>query len=243
MNQEDKLLNFKKLLYPNNTEVEELNEKQTKKVIYETLREVLKHKKYQFTIGSYYFDVTPKNLSVIYQTPDTRLEVSNTDIHFETTRQTPARIFVVSDKEMDEYPEDIPYITVVGEILSYDNFLNTEMYSITLGTPNDKDTINNYLNIPEEFEIHVDDYLNDDKQIAVSRDINKKDIRTDVSIFFDKNKVKPVEFDYQNRKFISKKFEETEDYSLLIPNVDKKKKIISTIYSTIISYYNEYINR
>ena len=59
---------FRDLLYPNHEEIEEIDEKETKRIIYEALREILKSKEYQFSIGSYLFDVTPKNLSVIYET-------------------------------------------------------------------------------------------------------------------------------------------------------------------------------
>ena len=235
---------FRNLLYPNHEEVEELDESETKKVIYEALREVLKSKDYQFAIGSYLLDVTPKNLSVIYETPDTRIEVSNRDVHFETTRQTPARFFVISSTAKEKYdPNKTPYIIVTGEILHYDNIVTNETYSITLVAENENDKIQNYLKLPEDSRLHEDEMLDSSKTVAVCRDIKVSDKRTDVGIFFNPEKVRPVEYDYRNDIFIPFEYKETKDYKLLVPNLSKKKKVISTIYSTIIDFYNEYLNR
>ena len=127
MNREQALQSFHNLLYPNNHEAEELDENQVKKVIYEALREFLISKSYQFNIESYHFDITPKQLSIVYETPDTKIEVSNKDIHFETTRQTPLRFFVISSVARDKYPGDnTPYITVAGDIFHYDNMVTDE---------------------------------------------------------------------------------------------------------------------
>ena len=243
MNTEEKLLKFRNLLYPNNEEAEELDEHQVKKVIFECLREVLKMKQYQFTIGSYYFDITPRHLSVIYETPDTRMEISNKIIHFETTRQTPVRFFVISDKEQDEYPDDSPYIVVSGDILHYDNMVTDETYSFTLVNDDENDAIKNYIKVPVDTMVTEDDYLNDNKTIALNRVINIKDKRTDVSIFFNTPKVRSVEYDYKNKTYLPFKFVADKDYTELVPDLTKKKRIIGTIYSTIVDFYNEYLNK
>ena len=242
MNRDEKLRSFRELLYPNNEEVEKLNPVQVKKVIYEGLREFLKQKEYQFTVGSYYFDITPRNLSVIYETPDTRIEVSNKDVHFETTRQVPIRYFVVSKEEQDEYPEDQPCIQVSGEILQYDNFYNSETYTFAL-VSNGLQDIKRYIKIPEDWETTEDDIEYNPREIAIYHEINKNDKVIDVGKFFNKDLVKPVYYDYQERKYTPTTFESNETYEKYLPSLENKKEIISTIYSTIVDFYNEYINK
>ena len=241
MNTKEKLKSFRELLYPNNEEAEELNDVQVKKVIYEGLREFLKRKEYQFTVGSYYFDVTPKNLSVIYETPDTRIEVSNKDVHFETTRQLPIRYYAISPEAKEEYPDDQAVIQVSGEILQYDNYYNSETYTfVIMGNTNDE--VKKYIQVPEGCEMTEDDFEFNPTEVAIYREINRNSKVTDVSIFFNTD-LKPVEYDYLNKKYIPKTFDFGDNYNMYLPVLDKKKKMISTIYSTIVDFYNEYMNK
>ncbi|MBQ4030633.1 MAG: hypothetical protein II625_02650 [Bacilli bacterium] len=242
MNKAAKLRSFRELLYPNNEEAEELNEVQVKKVIYEGLREILKLKEYQFTVGSYKFDITPRNLSVKYETPDTIIEVSNKDVHFETTRQTPIRYFVISDEPKFEYPDNQPVIQVSSEILQYDNFYNSETFTLELMS-NDGNFIKKYLKVPAGWEVTEDTMLYNPKEIAIYHEVNKTDKRVDAGILFDSKEVRPAFYDLPKRRYIPTKFEADETYEKYLPNLDKKKKIVSTIYSTIIEFYNEYLNK
>ncbi len=244
MNREQILKDFRELLYPNNKEAESIDENQVKRIVYEGLREFLVSKNYIFTIGSYQFDITPKNLSIVYETPDTRIEISNKDIHTETTRQTPVRFFVISPEPKEKYDgEKTPYILVSGDILHYDNMVVDETYNFTLVSDNINDKITNYLQVPKDATLYEDEYLDKDKTVAINRDINVTDRRTDVGTFFNTDNVRPVEYDYQNNVYIPTEFQATEDYRKYVPDLSKKKKIISLIYSTIIDFYSEYMSK
>ena len=63
-----KIAELKKYLYPNNDINYDIDKNQIKKTLYQLLRECLKERRYIIEIGAYTIDVTPKNLSVKYET-------------------------------------------------------------------------------------------------------------------------------------------------------------------------------
>ncbi len=240
---EKRLLGLKKILYPNNEEAEKIDKTELKKAVYETLKEVIKLRFYQFNIGCYYFDITPQNLSVIYETPDTRIEVSNFDVHYETTRQTEKRYFVISKEQKDTYPENTQNIEVVGNIIQYDDLITTEQYVFTLNSNVPEDNIRKYLRVPNGCELYDDETYENPRSIVIGHDINRNDQRTDVKVFFNSEDIRSVYYDYPKHIFKTKAVKLNEDYKKYIPTLNRKKEIVSTIYSNIIDFYNEYQNK
>jgi len=240
---EKRLLKLRNILYPNNVEAEKIDPVEFKKAVYEVLREVLKLRFYQFNIGHYYFDITPQNLSVVYETPDTRIEVSNFDVHYETTRETEKRYFVISNEDKDVYPDNTKNIEVVGNIIQYDDLITTEQYIFTLNSSVPDDDIKKYLRVPEGCEVYEDERFPDPRCIVIGHDINRNTPRTDVKAFFNTPDARSVKYDYHKHLFKTQEVKMTDDYKKFIPALSRKKEIVSSIYSDIIEFYNEYQNK
>ena len=107
---------------------------------------------------------------------------------------------------------------------------------------NTNDEVKKYIQVPEGCEMTEDDFEFNPTEVAIYREINRNSKVTDVSIFFNTD-LKPVEYDYLNKKYIPKTFDFGDNYNMYLPVLDKKKKMISTIYSTIVDFYNEYMNK
>lgn len=230
-----------KQLYLDNQENEQIDEISLKKHLYLLIRECLKEREYEVSIGSYKINITPKNLSVKYENEQTKVEVSNEDVYYKTVRDTETRFFCISQMKKNEYLMDTPLIRVTGSVLNIDG-ISEEHYLFELYT-DEEDSIRNYLNIPSDTEI---DELNldPDKAIMLKRKVNRTDTRTDVIDFFVNDKVVPVFLDTIIEKYKAlpdrKEFEPS-NYSNLIPTLDTKKKIVSYIYSSIVEFYSEYL--
>lgn len=235
------LIELEQLLYNNGKEVDRVDEQKVRKIIFSTLREVLKERLYKFSIGSYYFDITPQRLSIIYDTPDTNIEISNFDVHFETTRQTEKRFYCVSPTKKGVYPENTKNIEITGNIFQYDNTICTEQYYLKLNTDDPTESIKKYLIIPDGYEVFEDPLLNDPTEIVLGKDINSKDLRTDISIFFNPTTTYPVTYDRIEHEFRSSEhFKPLDNYEKYLPSLTSKKELIRLIYSIIIEFYNEY---
>ena len=230
-----------KQLYLDNQENEQIDEISLKKHLYLLIRECLKEREYEVTIGSYKINITPKNLSVKYENEQTKVEVSNEDVYYKSVRDTETRFFCISQMKKNEYLMDTPLIRVTGSVLNIDGICE-EHYLFELYT-DEEDSIRNYLNIPSDTEI---DELNldPDKAVMLKRNVNRNDKRTDVIDFFVNDKVVPVFLDTIIEKYKAlpdrKEFVPS-DYSNLIPTLDTKKKIVSYIYSSIVEFYSEYL--
>ena len=230
------------VLYHGDNEREKIDEIQLKKIIFQTLREALKNELYEFYIGSYSFDVTPQNLIVAYTTPDTRIEITRKDIHFETTRQTPTSYFVVSPEVKDIYPEDTKSICVYGDIIQYDDMVTTEQYVIKLNSPNPNDSHRRYVTLPKGFTLYDNHLIDDPTDFVLGRDIRKNDLMIDLSIFFNPKDTFPVYYDEANHIFKRLEKKPNRDtYAKYLPSLDEKKNNIRMIYSTIVEFYNEYL--
>jgi hypothetical protein len=175
-----------KQLYLENTETESIDEQALKKQLYLLLRECLKEQEYEVTIGSYKINITPKGLSVKYESDQTTIEMSNQDIYYESIRDTETRFFCISQMKKSEFIMDTPIIRVTGTILNIDGICE-EHYLFELYT-DEEDSIKNYIKLPEDANIR-DINLNPDKAMMVTRRINRVDIRTDVIDFFVPDKV------------------------------------------------------
>lgn len=238
---EDIKRDFHKQLYLENQENDEIDEIALKKHLYLLIRECLKENEYEVSIGSYKLNITPKNLSVIYENNQTKLEVSNNDVYYKTFRDTETRFFCISQFRRSEYLMDTPLIRVTGTVSNIDGVCE-ERYLLELYTDKE-DSIKKYVKLPADTKID-DIKLDPDKAMMIYRKVNRKDKRTDVIDFFDTNKVVPVFLDTVIEKYkplSSRKEFNPVDYRYLIPTLDTKKKIISFIYSSIVEFYSEYL--
>lgn len=231
-----------KQLYLDNTENEQIDEISLKKHLYLLVRECIKEREYEVNIGSYKLNVTPKNLSVKYESNQTKVEVSNEDVYYETVRDTETRFFCINQVKKQEYLMDNPLIRTTGTIINIDGVCE-EHYLFELYTDEEQDNIKNYLQLPADTSI-VELNIDSERSLMVSRKINREDKRTDVIDFFAPDKVVPVFLDTIIEKYKAlperKEFDPV-DYRNLLPTLDSKKKIISFIYSSIVEFYSEYM--
>jgi hypothetical protein len=214
-----------------------------KKNLYLMLRECIKEKEYEVKIGSYEFNITPKNLSVKYNNDQTIVEVSNEDVYFETTRDTETRFFCISQMKKSEFLMDNPLIRVTGSVTNIADVCE-EHYLFELYTEDENDSIRNYLHLPSDTQIS-DLSLNPNEATMVHRKIKRNDPRTDVIDFLVKDKVVPVFLDTIIEKYKAlpdKKDYDPNNYSELLPTLDDKKKLIRFIYAAIVDFYTDYLN-
>lgn len=239
---ENKILELKKYLYPNDEERHNIDKTQVKKALYQLLRECLKERKYIIEIGSYIIDVTPKNLSVKYESEHTTVEVSNDDIYYETIRDIETRYFCISQIKRDEFLIDNPVIRTTGIVTNIDGTCE-EHFSFELYSPTE-DNIKNYLNLPVGVEL-VEQPLPDDYLATVKKHININDPRTDVIDYLNKNKVVPVFLDTTIEKYktqVDRREYTPNNYTLLLPRIEEIKSIVSYLYSSMVEFYTEYMN-
>jgi hypothetical protein len=236
---EDIKLELHKLLY-SNTEIDEIT---LKKQLYLLLKECIKEREYEITIGSYEFNITPQKLSVKYNTDNTVVEVSNEDVYYESTRDTETRFFCISQVKRSEFLMDTPLIRVTGSVTNIDDICE-EHYLFELYTDDEEDSIRNYLNLPSDTKISE---LNLDPQKAamVHRKVKREDLRTDVIDLLVSDKVVPVFLDTIVEKYKAlpeRKEYNPNNYTELLPTLEDKKKTIRFIYGAIVDFYSEYIN-
>jgi hypothetical protein len=238
---ENRIAELKKFLY-HSPEEKEIDKIGLKKALFLLLRECLKERYYVIEIGSYKIDVTPKNLSVKYNSNQTVVEVSNIDVYYETIRDIETRFFCISQIKRDEFTMDTPVIRTTGIVTNIDGtceeHFNFELYSPT------EDNIKNYLSLPKNVEL-IEPLLPDDYQASVRKYIKITDPRTDVIDYLNKEKVVPVFLDTTVEKYktqVDRREYTPNNYSLLLPRVEEIKSIISFIYSSMVDYYVEYMN-
>lgn len=236
---EDIKFELHRLLYSN----EEIDELVLKKNLYLLLKESIKERNYEITIGSYEFNITPQDLSVKYVTDNTTVEVSNEDVYYETTRDTETRFFCISQVKKSEFLMDVPLIRVTGSVTNIADICE-EHYLFELYTDDENDSIRNYLNLPSDTKISE---LNLDSQRAtmVHRKVKREDPRTDVIDLLTPNKVIPVFLDTIVEKYKAlpdRKEYNPNNYTELLPTLEDKKKTIRFIYGAIVDFYSEYLN-
>ncbi len=238
----NRVLELKKYLYPNDEIKYDIDKVEVKKALYKLLRQCLKERKYIIPIESYIIDVTPKNLSVKYETEHTMVEVSNEDVYYETIRDIETRFFCITQIKRDEFQIDNAVIRTTGIVTNISGTCE-EHFSFELYSPLE-DNIKNYLNIPSNVEI-VEQPTPDDYLATVKKQININDPRTDVIDYLNKNKVVPVYYDETVEKYkaqVDRRAYTPNNYSLLLPRVEEIKSIVSFLYSTMVEFYTEYMN-
>lgn len=241
-----KINNLKKNLYQNNSELDNIDKISLQKSLFELVRECIKEREYEIEVGSYTIDVTPADLSVRYETEESVVEISNADVYYETTREVESRFFVVTNEPYEEYPSNSKVISVTGIVTNIDGDIE-EHYEFEL-LNNQNDDIRNYLTL-SNFNVSGAVYSGEEvaspNSVIIKKAINKLDTRTDVIDFFIPNKVVPVTYTIENDKYIreaNRRVFNPSDYSLLVPTLEEKKKLVNFIYSSIVEYYTEYIN-
>lgn len=239
---DNKIFELKKHLYPNENQ-KELDKVSLKKALYQVLRESLKSNKYEIKIGDYTINIAPKNLSVVYESVHTTVEVSNEDVYYETIRDLETRFFCISAVKKDEFLNGTPAIKSTGIVTNIDGICEEHIY-LELYT-DEEDNIRKYLSLPKEFKV-VEQPLTNDYIITVKREINIDSPRTDVIDLLDKNRVVPVYYDSFLDKYktqVDRREYNPNNYSILLPSVDDKKIMVSFLYSTMVEFYTEYINK
>lgn len=237
----NRILELKKHLYPN--ENQKLDKISLKKVLYQLLRESLKSNKHELNIGDYTINITPKNLSVIYESVHTTIEVSNNDIYYETIRDLETRFFCISAVKKDEFLNDTPMIKSTGIVTNIDGICE-EHICLELYT-DVEDNIKKYLSLPSEFKI-IEQPTTNDYMIKIKREIEISSPRTDIIDLLDKNRVVPVYYDTLLDKYktqVDRREYKPNNYSLLLPNLEDKKIIVSFLYSSMVDFYTEYMNK
>lgn len=236
---EDIKLELHKILYSN----EEVDEISLKKNLYLLLKECIKEKEYEVSIGSYEFNITPKKLSVKFRNDQTTVEVSNEDVYYETIRDTETRFFCISQMRKSEFIMDTPLIRVTGSVSNIDG-ISEEHYLFELYTDEENDSIRNYLRLPENAKISSLN-LDPNQAAMVHRRIKRDDKRTDVIDFFAPGKVIPVFLDTIVEKYKAlpdRKEYNPDDYTELMPTLEDKKKVVRFMYGAIVDFYTEYLN-
>ena len=182
---ENRIQELKKFLYhdPSEKEIDKIG---LKKALFILLRECLKERCYEIEIGSYKIDVTPKNLSVKYNSNQTIVEVSNIDVYYETTRDIETRFFAISQVKKDEFLIDIPLIRTTGMVTNI-NGLCEEHFCFELYT-DEPDKISNYIYFPENIEV-IGQVLPNDYELTLKRKITVDEPRTDVIDYLDQEKI------------------------------------------------------
>lgn len=230
-------LELHKILYS----LDDIDENNLKKNLYLLIKECLKEKEYEIKIGSYEINIIPKNLSVVYKSDQTTVEVSNEDVYYESIRDTETRFFCISQLKKSEYLIDNPLIRVTGSVANIGGVCE-EHYLFELYT-DEEDNIRNYLQLPLDTEIS-ELKSESNKSIMIHRKVNRTDKRTDVVDFFAPNKVVPVFLDTIVEKYKAlpeRKEYNPNDYSQLIPSLESKKRVVRFIYGTIVDFYSEYL--
>lgn len=238
---ENRIAELKKYLYPN-SEHKEIDKIGLKKALFLLIRECIKEQYYVVEIGSYRIDVTPKNLSVKYDSKHTIVEVSNLDVYYETTRDIETRFFAISQVKKDEFLIDIPLIRTTGMVTNIDG-LCEEHLCFELYT-DEADNINNYLNLPNNVEV-IGQTLPNDYQLTLKRKITIDEPRTDIIDYLDQERVVPVYLDTVVEKYktqVSRRVYNPNNYSLLLPKIEEQKSIVTFIYSSMVEFYQEYLN-
>lgn len=235
----DKIKNLQRDLYPNDMGANIINKVDIQKNVYELLKQCLIEEKTQIEIGSYNINIDPKELAVTYDTGLTKIEVSNYDVSFETERTTEKKYYVVSEYNKSFYDINSKHLMVEGRVLNY-NGTCEELYRIELYSSNPKDNIKNYINLIEGFTYIEGDCTNN--VAVICRRVLRDERKFNVSRLFNSDKVKAVILhDNQFIKSLESNYTINEDYSNLMPALNRQKEILSFIYSTIVDFYNEYV--
>ena len=239
---EKNIIKLEKSLYHNNQEITDFNKIDVQKNLFSLIRECIKEKNYIVNVGSYEFNINPSNLSVKYENDETIVEISSEDFYYETTRETEARFFVIADEDKEIYPSDSKVIKVTGIVTNIDGMCD-EHYQFELF--NDDNNIKNYLSLIDGAEYQAKD-IETNSSVIIRKEIFISNPRTDVTNFFSNSNIIPVTYNLYEDNYVKNIVEKEyipNNYSLLIPTLDKEKSNVSFLYNSIVDYYTEYLNK
>ncbi len=239
---EKNIIKLEKSLYHNNQEITDFNKIDVQKNLFSLIRECIKEKNYIVNVGSYEFNINPSNLSVKYENDETVVEISSEDVYYETTRETEARFFVIADEDKEIYPSDSKVIKVTGIVTNIDGMCD-EHYQFELF--NDDNNIKNYLSLIDGAEYQAKD-IETNSSVIIRKEIFISNPRTDVTNFFSNSNIIPVTYNLYEDNYVKNIVEKEyipNNYSLLIPTLDKEKSNVSFLYNSIVDYYTEYLNK
>lgn len=221
---------------------DQIDEVSFKKDIYYALRESIKNKKEILIIGNYAIRLSPQQIIVAYHSDYTNIEISNNFNRFDTERDTETKFFVLSNIENEEFDGTAPAFCAYGTVLNLDG-KTEEDYEFDLLNPVEGKSIRDYFELPKGFEFYDDYNFNNPNSIVVKRKgIKRTDKRINLRYLF-KDNVVPVRFDPKNNKYyLDEERYEPSDYSLLLPQCEKLREILSFIYNTIGDFYTDYMN-
>jgi hypothetical protein len=212
-----------------------INETELKKDVYTILRASLKNKKYELSIGEYYFNLTPKDIIIRKDTDDTLIEINNDEIYYETERNTESRFYILTDQNQNEYNIDTPAIQIEGHVMNIINNKRVEYIFKLINSPENYN-IRNYI-INNKIE------LIDKKTAILTIDIDNDTPMIDYEDYLDKTKIKKVFLDYQKNKYIIKDIKEPNNYIIYLPDISKQIVTLKKIYNYVIDFYNEYASK
>lgn len=232
---------LRKYLYSKDTEINEIDKISLQKSLFSLLRECIKQKEYEVEIGSYRINLSPEQIMVEYENEETSIRISETDVYYETSRETEIRYFIVGPSEnTEEFPASSPVIRVTGLVTNIDGDCE-ERYNIELF--NIDENIMDYINIPSNMKLSP--YTEPTKYaIILIKPVSVHEKRVDASTFFKQEKIIPVTYDIKKDKYIRSplvKEYNPVDYTSLLPTLENRKNIVSFIYSPIVEFYTEYI--
>ena len=163
-------------------------------------------------------------------------------MYYETIRDIETRFFAISQIKRDEFLIDVPLIRTTGMVTNI-NGLCEEHFCFELYT-DEPDNINNYVYLPPNVEV-IGQVLPNNYELTIKRKININEPRTDVIDYLDKERIVPVYLDTVVEKYktqVSRRAYNPNNYSLLLPSIEDKKSILTFIYSSMVEFYQEYMN-
>jgi len=230
---------FAKYLYP---ETEITDDNQFQLALFKLLRNCLIAREYEFKIKNYKINLTPQNLSVIYEGDGVRVEVSNYDISEETDRELETRYFITDLDLTKEFydTETTSSIRVNSHVYNYNGSFKENIY-LELFTEDEHLKIKQLLNVSDDQVTYDGEYA-----ACITKEISKEGPRLDVYDYLNQNKVIPVYLYEKENKFVPlKEYHKTyepNNYKLYLPSQEIRKNNARKIYDCIIDYYNRYMS-
>lgn len=226
------------LLYP---EREITDNNQLQLALFKLLKNCLVAREYEFTIKNYKINLTPQNLSVIYEGDGIKVEVSNYDISEETDRELETRYFITSPDLSKEYydSKSTSSIRVNSHVYNYNGSYKENIY-LELFTNDPKLKLRDLLNVSDAYIEYDGDYA-----ACIIKEISKEGPRLDIYDYLSQDKVIPVYLYEKENKFVPlKEYHKTyepNNYQMFLPSQEIRKNNARKIYDCMIDYYNRYM--
>ena len=227
----------KSLVTLNNTlkDLNNIDETQLKKQVYEILRNGLKAQQYELSIDNYYLNINPKDIRVRYEIPSTLIEIDSESTYFEIERDLDLKYFIVSNTKEEYYTLVNPIIQVAGHVLNIDSVIKVD-YILKLINNKNNERISNFIKHNNNIQI-----INDNSAL-ISFYINETTPVIDFKDYLDYSKVIPVYLEYKQNRYTTNipDLKEIKQYSKILPDISNKIIIMRKICNYIVNFYNDY---